>query len=431
MNKTTLIIMMLLLSTQALALEVNYQVNTLPYNNQTYIITQGIINETWTMVCLANCTLSIPDRTNITFNNQNETVIFNISIPANYTNHSTSIAEFYNLLDQNNSINDSLTLIFNISLPVIIPPNNITIISITPVNETIFGLNDIIPSSVIVNYSGTINYNQSAIILYYNNTIVPWILFSHDNQSFTFTLQQFYDGIYTGNWTLVDQNNQSINYSYTMSIRRTKPPRPIQITPAKGSYTTETISLQATMDGPNYFLSYIVNDGLPSTNNSGWISMSANQQIYTSSINMNNEPVGQIYLRITDSLGNQAIYNTGIISSTTTNLDVFRRIREVEPNTDITLDMTFNSKAGTGKLLRCEMDDFTSPQGGNRTDTWPIQGNAYITLNNNDYNLRNTYDQVIDIGITGSKTMDLNFNIPTSAKINYEYSSTMYCFLTP
>ena len=427
MKKIALIIMMLFLLSQALALDLNYQVTNLPYTNQTNVTVQGIINQTWTIACLANCTLTFPSKNNITFNNTNETVTFNISIPSDYTNQSITIAEFYSILDQNNTLNQSLTFIFNISLP---PPNNITITSTNPINGAVFGLNDIIPSSVIINYSGIINYNKSNIILYYNNTIVPWITFIHDNQSFTFTLTEFYDGKYIGNWTLTDQNNQSANYNYTMTIQRNKPPRPIQITPDKGSYTTETITLQATMDNSDYALSYIIHDGLPDPNDPNWISMSPNQQVYTANINMNSQPVGQTYIKIIDIVGNQAIYNTGIISTTTTSLDIFRRIREVQSDTDITLDMTYTSKSGTGTLLRCKMDDFTSTQGGNRTNTWPTQGHTYITFNSQDYNLKNNYDTVINIGST-SQTMELNLNIPSSAILNYEYSTSIYCFLTP
>jgi hypothetical protein len=409
----------------------NHSISSLPYTSQKSYLIDSILNTSLDLFCVTdNCAFTTPSEFTLNFSNTTQkNITFNISLPSNVSN--AYYTDIYGLRHNGSNVsNFSLSFNYNVSVPVI--PVNISSLRFSPLNNSYFGQFDSLPSKIIVNYSGHINYSNSIINLYHNGNPINWFNFSNTSNSFTLSLTQILDGNYEGFWVLRDNQNITKYINYSFSINQEDPPAPISISLEKGRYKSEVRDIVISMDSLNYSIYYLFNDGYPPIGSSNWVPIKlVNNQYMLSGFNFGSANIGHMYLKVIDIFGNIAIYPTGIISAPSINIEVENRIRSIEPGDEVFLDVDLSLKKGSGSNLRCKLDNFVAYNSDSDYEL-PVKAHSSLRNTNDDnyIDLYNTYEETLKIPAnTISQDLEFSFRIPLSVRVNEDYRSVIECII--
>jgi hypothetical protein len=306
---------------------------------------------------------------------------------------------------------------------------NITILQTTPGNKAFFSADDTLPTSVTVVYNGSLDINKSKIELLHNGENKSWIILRHEpGNRFSFQLDQQPDGIYTGNWTLISNDNTTSNYQYEFSIITTQPDKVYNIAPEPGHYKTDTVTLQAEANGTNLTVQWLISDGFPSATSSKWKSLSQTSNLYSEDINFENAEVGAVYLKVLDQAGNFRIQPTGIVSAPSFEIDFDRTSLEVFKDEIAEFEFQVIRKDINKKKLRCKLEDLIKDKGTSKQQIINTNGKATLLHGSDEADLMTDYEETLDIGSSRTTTIELVYETPAIIPIG-DYEGTIECLI--
>ena len=309
--------------------------------------------------------------------------------------------------------------------------SSVEVVSVTPTNGSVFVMGDSIPNRVNVEYEGVIDFNKSNLSLLHNGEEVPWISFGTPRSNlslFWFQFSEIPDGVYSGSWLFVSADNVSSSYDYEFTVRRSAPPRVVNIRPGRGVYTTEEVVLSAELPANQGFvLQWIVSDGLPSAGSSGWRSLlESTPGVFSGDVNFGNLDSGAIYLKVIDDLGNYRIQPSGLVSSDVLNLNIEASRISVFPGHLAEFDFVVSRKDVSMRLLRCRLSNFVSDDVFG--DVFMAE-RASVVLGNNRMSLKSEYEETLTIGGVVNVRPRLVVDVPVGMEPGV-YSSELECLVT-
>jgi hypothetical protein len=380
-----------------------------------------------TVFC-AGCILTRPENLSFLFSNFSN---HSLSFISNFTGLPNAIYTehprlFVNLSEETT---DNITFIYNVSVPAPVILVNFSIQRFTPDNDSYIGLFDEIPQYIEVQYTGNINFNASTFQLFLNGTtFTSYNLTTGPNLFRLVFLNITNEGIFEGNWVLVDNHNQSKSINYRFQMRQAQPPKPTSISPAIGEYSNELTDLKVTMPDTNYTLYYLTFDGLPPVGEPRWKQMTLLDGVYAQALDFTKEPIGSIYLKIVDRFGNIRIQPTSIISSPQFQMSFDERSKSVAPGDEIALELTFTFKQGISKAIQCRMPDFKSKT---TTSGWSVR-NTVKLINQDDeedyVDIYGEYDEPVKIESGDNRLVkDLQILVPLNINPEEDYTSKLEC----
>jgi hypothetical protein len=437
MRREIVFILLMVLLAGLVQASFHYDLVSLPFAANESVFFTGIPGDNISWNCTrvdlnSTCIYTMPGFFNYSFppsNFSNETnvtlnvsVLFNVFVPNGIIN--SQILERYDFY-RNGLIDDFLSFNINVSIPPPANPNSSIVINqISPANGSGFNMFSTLPVQVIVNYSGIINWSRSNMMLLYNGSNVSWINRTLGDGGVVFRLGQVPDGVYSGNWILYDNVNNSLalEYSYYFVVKTVKPPMPVEVYPAKGRYANDVLQLLVRLDSINYGVFYIVKDSVPGYDDSWTIVPVLSNSFVIQNFDFGNQGLGALYLKIIDEVGNYRITPTGVISSPSFSVSLDDRIRSVDLGDRTVISGRFVQKKGSGSSFSCRMKDFSS---GNRS--WSVRGRVRIIFDKDTLEIEPVYSD--SVAVDASEDFDMEIDIPDGNVANDDYTSNLECVL--
>ena len=304
---------------------------------------------------------------------------------------------------------------------------SVIVLSVDPVNGSVFVMGDSIPPRVSVEFNGTLDYNASSISLLYNNESVNWISFVFGFNSFRFNFQQMPDGVYSGSWVLVSEDNVSTFYDYEFRVIRSAPPLAFNVNPGVGVYTTEEVVLSAQLPSAGFVLQWILSDGFPSAGSANWRSLvETSPGVFSVPVNFGELGSGAIYLKVLDEFGNFRIQPTGIVSSDVLKLEVASSRISVFPGHLAEFGFSVSRKDISKRLLRCRLSNFVSD---NVFGDVFIAERSSVVLGNNRISVFNDFQETLTVPGVPVFLPKLVIDVPIGLEQGI-YTAELECLVT-
>lgn len=404
-----LIALLLVTSASGVTLDI-----TPPYNET--VTTSHNVTGNYTL--LGNGTYTSPENTS--FQNDTLNITWRVTVP-NGTND-TLTNETWTLN------NESITFTLNITTPqnttnttINQTTPNITITKYEPFNGRTFITGENPPITVRIQYDGTINYAASKIDLKYNGSTRSWIQPTTTTGEFGWALDQTPNGDYTGQWILTDNQGRNKSVNYTFSIQQRSVAQPEILNPSRGVYNDEEEELLVRTP-TGYTIEYLTTDDNPAIR-AGWKLLTKNGQEHRTTIDFRDEPLGHVYLRVTDEYGNQEIKPTGLVSGEYFTINIEGGTPRVRPDTEVELDIEINRKRGSGRDLRCRLGELRS-EGSNPAR---INTDGRLEISDEEITVSRQYDKIIKIPDEQKVTATLYITIPVDAPTDKDYEAALEC----